>query len=214
MAEPTRGRGGGRRGDFHSSGQTPRARAGATHALGLERPGDSAFVRVGRAMAGRKELSVSAARELAADLERRQIDGGIYRAPEIAAGQTRREFPGRAAVRAALDATGRRRWHCGRHALVGTRQRGAAQADSAVAARGICRDRKKPEQGRVRDLRRRAAGRGGFSHDGEQILSRTFFAGEVLDVDGITGGFNFQNAWTTGFLAGNAMADFKTISSS
>lgn len=33
-----------------------------------------------------------------------------------------------------------------------------------------------------------------------------FFAGEVLDVDGITGGFNFQNAWTTGWLAGNAMA--------
>lgn len=32
------------------------------------------------------------------------------------------------------------------------------------------------------------------------------FAGEVLDVDGITGGFNFQAAWTTGWLAGNAMA--------
>lgn len=29
-----------------------------------------------------------------------------------------------------------------------------------------------------------------------------FFAGEVLDVDGVTGGFNFQNAWTTGYLAG------------
>ncbi|WP_338868614.1 NAD(P)/FAD-dependent oxidoreductase [Spirosoma sp. SC4-14] len=29
-----------------------------------------------------------------------------------------------------------------------------------------------------------------------------FFAGEVLDVDGITGGFNFQNAWTTGYVAG------------
>lgn len=29
-----------------------------------------------------------------------------------------------------------------------------------------------------------------------------FFAGEVLDVDGITGGFNFQAAWTTGFIAG------------
>jgi predicted Rossmann fold flavoprotein len=28
------------------------------------------------------------------------------------------------------------------------------------------------------------------------------FAGEVLDIDGITGGFNFQAAWTTGFLAG------------
>ncbi|MDB6094254.1 MAG: hypothetical protein JWM32_1816 [Verrucomicrobia bacterium] len=34
-----------------------------------------------------------------------------------------------------------------------------------------------------------------------------FFAGEVLDVDGITGGFNFQSAWTTGWLAGNAMAE-------
>jgi len=32
------------------------------------------------------------------------------------------------------------------------------------------------------------------------------FAGEVLDVDGVTGGFNFQNAWTTGWLAGQAMA--------
>ncbi|HMC98371.1 MAG TPA: aminoacetone oxidase family FAD-binding enzyme, partial [Flavobacteriales bacterium] len=29
-----------------------------------------------------------------------------------------------------------------------------------------------------------------------------YFAGEVLDVDGITGGFNFQAAWTTGFIAG------------
>jgi predicted Rossmann fold flavoprotein len=32
------------------------------------------------------------------------------------------------------------------------------------------------------------------------------FAGEVLDVDGVTGGFNFQNAWTTGYLAGTACA--------
>jgi predicted Rossmann fold flavoprotein len=30
-----------------------------------------------------------------------------------------------------------------------------------------------------------------------------YFAGEVLDVDGITGGFNFQAAWTTGFVAGH-----------
>jgi hypothetical protein len=28
----------------------------------------------------------------------------------------------------------------------------------------------------------------------------------VLDIDGITGGFNFQAAWTTGWLAGRAMA--------
>jgi predicted Rossmann fold flavoprotein len=33
-----------------------------------------------------------------------------------------------------------------------------------------------------------------------------FLAGELLDIDGVTGGFNFQNAWTTGYLAGVAMA--------
>ena len=39
-----------------------------------------------------------------------------------------------------------------------------------------------------------------------------YFAGEVLDIDGITGGFNFQAAWTTGFLAGRAMAEAKAAS--
>ena len=33
-----------------------------------------------------------------------------------------------------------------------------------------------------------------------------YFAGEVLDIDGVTGGFNFQAAWTTGHLAGMAIA--------
>lgn len=33
-----------------------------------------------------------------------------------------------------------------------------------------------------------------------------YFAGEILDIDGVTGGFNFQNAWTTSWLAGQAMA--------
>lgn len=32
-----------------------------------------------------------------------------------------------------------------------------------------------------------------------------FFAGEILDIDGVTGGFNFQNAWTTAWIAGHAM---------
>jgi predicted Rossmann fold flavoprotein len=32
-----------------------------------------------------------------------------------------------------------------------------------------------------------------------------FFAGEVLDIDGLTGGFNFQNAWTTAWQAGGAL---------
>ncbi|MDR0533312.1 MAG: NAD(P)/FAD-dependent oxidoreductase [Verrucomicrobiales bacterium] len=34
-----------------------------------------------------------------------------------------------------------------------------------------------------------------------------YFAGEILDIDGVTGGFNFQNAWTTAYLAGTAMAN-------
>lgn len=33
-----------------------------------------------------------------------------------------------------------------------------------------------------------------------------FMAGEILNIDGVTGGFNFQAAWTGGFIAGNAMA--------
>ncbi len=32
-----------------------------------------------------------------------------------------------------------------------------------------------------------------------------FFAGEALDIDGITGGFNFQSAWTTAFIAGKSV---------
>jgi predicted Rossmann fold flavoprotein len=32
-----------------------------------------------------------------------------------------------------------------------------------------------------------------------------YFAGEILDIDGVTGGFNFQSAWTTGWIAGQAM---------
>lgn len=38
-----------------------------------------------------------------------------------------------------------------------------------------------------------------------RIVENLFFAGEVLDIDGITGGFNFQSSWTTGWLAGNAL---------
>ena len=39
-----------------------------------------------------------------------------------------------------------------------------------------------------------------------RIVPNLFFAGECLDIDGITGGFNFQAAWTTGRIAGLAMA--------
>jgi predicted Rossmann fold flavoprotein len=39
-----------------------------------------------------------------------------------------------------------------------------------------------------------------------KIIPNLFFAGEVINVDGITGGFNFQNAWTTGWVAAKAIA--------
>ncbi|MEH2173792.1 NAD(P)/FAD-dependent oxidoreductase [Nostoc sp.] len=39
-----------------------------------------------------------------------------------------------------------------------------------------------------------------------RLVPGLYFAGEILDIDGVTGGFNFQSAWTTGYLAGIAMA--------
>ena len=46
--------------------------------------------------------------------------------------------------------------------------------------------------------------------DFRTMASRTqpglFLAGELLDIDGVTGGFNFQSCWTTGYLAGRGMA--------
>jgi predicted Rossmann fold flavoprotein len=38
-----------------------------------------------------------------------------------------------------------------------------------------------------------------------KLIPGMFFAGELLDIDGITGGFNFQAAWTTGFIAGKSV---------
>ncbi|MCC6128154.1 MAG: NAD(P)/FAD-dependent oxidoreductase [Chlamydiae bacterium] len=40
-----------------------------------------------------------------------------------------------------------------------------------------------------------------------KVTKNLFFAGEILNIDGVTGGFNFQNAWTTGYLAGNAIGN-------
>jgi predicted Rossmann fold flavoprotein len=40
-----------------------------------------------------------------------------------------------------------------------------------------------------------------------KIVPNLYFAGECIDYDGITGGFNFRGAWTTGRIAGLAMAD-------
>jgi predicted Rossmann fold flavoprotein len=41
-----------------------------------------------------------------------------------------------------------------------------------------------------------------------RLVPGLYFAGEVLDIDGITGGFNFQAAWTTARIAGESIAEF------
>ncbi len=38
-----------------------------------------------------------------------------------------------------------------------------------------------------------------------KVCPSLYFTGEVLDIDGVTGGFNFQNAWTTAYIAGNSL---------
>ena len=46
-----------------------------------------------------------------------------------------------------------------------------------------------------------------------RLVPGLFFAGEVLDIDAVTGGFNFQAAWTTGWLAGHAIVDMPVTTS-
>lgn len=38
-----------------------------------------------------------------------------------------------------------------------------------------------------------------------KLHENLFFAGEIVNIDAITGGFNFQNAWTSGFIVANAI---------
>lgn len=45
-----------------------------------------------------------------------------------------------------------------------------------------------------------------FKRFESKIHKNLFFAGEVLNIDAVTGGFNFQNAWTGAYIAGNSMA--------
>ena len=37
-------------------------------------------------------------------------------------------------------------------------------------------------------------------------IKNLFFAGEVLNIDAVTGGFNFQNAWTSAFIAAQQLS--------
>jgi predicted Rossmann fold flavoprotein len=47
-----------------------------------------------------------------------------------------------------------------------------------------------------------------------RICPGLYFAGELLDLDGITGGFNFQAAWTTGWIAGRSIATSLAVANS
>jgi predicted flavoprotein YhiN len=40
-----------------------------------------------------------------------------------------------------------------------------------------------------------------------KVCPGLYFAGEILNVDGITGGFNFQHAWTTAWIAAQHMVN-------
>ena len=42
---------------------------------------------------------------------------------------------------------------------------------------------------------------------GSRLVNGLYFAGEVMDVDALTGGFNLQIAWSTGALAGKSAAE-------
>lgn len=44
-------------------------------------------------------------------------------------------------------------------------------------------------------------------HYGTRYVRHLYLAGELLDVDGICGGYNLQWAWATGYLAGTAAAN-------
>ena len=46
-----------------------------------------------------------------------------------------------------------------------------------------------------------------FKTMGSKILPNVYFAGEILNIDAITGGFNFQNAWTGGFIVANSITN-------
>jgi HI0933-like protein len=43
-----------------------------------------------------------------------------------------------------------------------------------------------------------------------RVVPKLYFAGEILDVDGITGGYNFQGAWSLSYIAGHAIGAHAT----
>ncbi len=50
-----------------------------------------------------------------------------------------------------------------------------------------------------------------FKRFESKLHKNLFFAGEVLNIDAVTGGFNFQNAWTGAYIAGKAICQFEDV---
>ncbi|WP_299837836.1 NAD(P)/FAD-dependent oxidoreductase [uncultured Tenacibaculum sp.] len=46
-----------------------------------------------------------------------------------------------------------------------------------------------------------------FKRFESKLQSNLFYVGEILNIDAVTGGFNFQNAWTGGYICANAIAE-------
>ena len=46
-----------------------------------------------------------------------------------------------------------------------------------------------------------------FTSMQSKVVDHVHIVGELLDIDAITGGYNFQSCWSTGYIAGNSVAD-------
>lgn len=98
-----------------------------------------------------------------------------------------------------------------------------------VAPDKLCRDLSKPDKNRILEQSIRcefavkgkttfkeefvtAGGVATSSIDHDTMAAKEipglFFAGEIIDMDGITGGFNFQAAWATGYMAGSSAGKY------
>ena len=156
------------------------------------------------------ELSISAVRELAAGIERGKNRAGISSAPRIGGAKLIVNVPlfpltARLWEQLVLAAGIARdtRWS----ALTRAQSQALAQqlprSEFSVTGKSLNKD-EFVTCGGVK------LGEVNFQTMESKICPGLFFAGELLDIDGITGGFNFQAAWTTGFIAGRAMAATQT----
>jgi predicted Rossmann fold flavoprotein len=154
-----------------------------------------------------EKITISAANKLAAAFDAEKLAAEFQARREIAAGEIDCQFPNRPAAVAALGAARvlasgiarDTRWA----ALSGAAQHKLIQqllrSEFPVTGKSLNKDEFVTCGGvRLSEVN--------FKTMESKICPGLFFAGEVLDIDGITGGFNFQAAWTTGWIAGRAMA--------